>query len=60
MTTIEGQADELGQITFRIETNFLTMRRTQNTAVREQCVLDIQKDIEALKHLKNKILIWAS
>jgi len=62
MTTTEKQADDLGQIIFRIETNFDGYRRgatsgdAKTIELRQQRESAILADIEKLKELKTRIL----
>ncbi len=60
MTAKESIIDELGQITFRIETNLQTLVSYNKQGKNWQaCLLPpIQSDIEKLKHLKKKLEIW--
>jgi hypothetical protein len=59
MTPAESMIDELGQIVFRIETNFDTLNRQKTyNATAIQCQDAIRLDIEKLKDLKRKMGIW--
>ena len=56
MTTTEKLADDLGQITFRLEASFETHTKTKTSAIRLQSELMVLRDIEKLKELKETIL----
>lgn len=57
MSPVEKLADELGQIAFRIETNFYTLQRhLSDDAVKAHCREAITNDIERLKVLKGKLI----
>jgi hypothetical protein len=59
MTVNETIIDELGQLIFRIETNFDTLNRQKSynsTAV--ECQTAVRRDIEKLKYLKTKMQIY--
>lgn len=62
MTIQEKMIDRLGQITFRLETNFLTVNSTKNEALALKCKEAIAADIEKLKELKREMqdLGWSS
>ena len=56
MNTQEKLADDLGQITFRLETNFDTLNRTTNENTKKAVTAAINRDIEKLKEIKQRIL----
>ena len=56
MTTTEKLADDLGQITFRLEASFETYAQTKTSDTKVRCEALILRDIEKLKELKDRIL----
>ena len=61
MTVNEVIIDDLGQIIFRIETNFSFVINHNYDGDKTKVIAaqtDIQKDIEKLKYLKKKMEIW--
>lgn len=61
MTACESIVDELGQITFRLETNLETLHRYVNDDKESLSLfVVIQQDIEKLKYLKQKLIIHTS
>lgn len=58
MTNLEKLADDLGQITFRLETNMQTLQRrtSQSMGAVQDVAIDIMRDVEKLKDIKTRIL----
>ena len=63
MTAKESIIDQLGQITFRLETNHSFLQKKINlkndlTNNTDDAIQSVTNDLEKLKHLKTQIEIW--